>query len=184
VGADYFAALLGHPIAIALGIGVIFALSSVHYRNGDIHPLKAPRRLFVGYVAALLACIAIAAVSSYVPQDQAFSKWHVTPERYWDVQFNEFVLELVFFAWISLIGIAVVGLPIIFALGRRGYATVPWILAASLAISLFLAVAISAADRPANRHLDYWVAFVAGTHLLLSLSFCLGAGLPWKPRTK
>ena len=180
MGADIFAAYLIHPMAIAVGVVILFALSALQYRRKVEPPPIVPIRLVAGYLSMFIVCTAFTAISSYVPETEAATKWHVPAERYWQVQINAFLTELVLLAYVSLVGIAMIGLPIIFSLSRRGLATIPLVLLASAAISALLAALLTSSNEPPFQHLAYMAAYFAGTHLLLSFAFCLGAGIPWR----
>ncbi len=161
-----------------MGLVGLLLLSALHYPRKNRRLPFSPQRLVLAYGAVLLACLAISAVSGYVPQTEATARWHVPAERYWQVQLNGFAVLFVLMAWLSLFGVALVGLPIVSLLARHGRATVPWVLAASVVVSVTFAVVASLATNPA--HIGYTAAYFSATHLLLSLAFCLASGLPWQ----
>jgi hypothetical protein len=146
-----------------------------------------PARLFVGYVVALVVCVGLSAVSAYISPEEAAAVWHVPPDRYQEAITKEFVNTLAGSACLSGLGIAFVGVPVIAWLGRKGRAQIGWVLLASAAISVGLSLALSVLF-PGLGRLS-WVrdfltllSYSLPAHLLLSLGFSLGAGLPWKVR--
>jgi hypothetical protein len=176
MGAEFLAS----PFFVLVTLVVVIGASAIHYSNDISKPVVSPRRLLVAYLSVVFLCSVIAAFSSYVPQAEAATKWHVSSENYWEVQVHSYLVNFTLTACIALIGIALVGLPIVIALGRRGLATVPWVLVASVPVSVATAIFASAGDHPTFRHLAYTIKYFGGMHLLLALSFCLGAGLPWR----
>lgn len=176
MGAEIFAS----PIVVLIVLMLVAGASAIHYRNNARRPAVTARRLVAGYIAVVLCCAAIAAVSSYVPQGEAFSTWHVSPENYWSVQLRTYFVEFTLMACVALLGVALVGVPIVFGLARLGWATVPSVLAASVLVSIGFAIILSSGDSPAFHHLGFTVRYLVGQHLLLALSFCLAAGLPWR----
>jgi hypothetical protein len=178
MGTEVFAS----PFVILFVLTLVIGASSVHYRDNARAPVVNARRLIVGYIAVVLCCSVMAAVSSYVPQAEAASKWHVSPENYWSVQLRSYFVALTLMACVALLGVAFVGVPIMFGLARFGLATAPIVLAASIPVSIVAAVLLSAGDSPAFRHLGLTVVYLIGQHLLLALSFCVAVGLPWHRR--
>ncbi|MBI2768753.1 MAG: hypothetical protein HYX47_03980 [Burkholderiales bacterium] len=176
MGAEVFAS----PVVVLIVLVLVVGASAIHYRNDARRPVVSVRRLVAGYFAVVLCSAAIAAFSSYVPQGEALAKWHVPPEDYWAVQLRAYFVEFTLMACVVLLGVAFVGLPIVFGLARRGWATVPSVVGSSLLVSAVAAVLMSAGDSPAFRHLGFTIKYLVGQHLLLALSFCLAVGLPWR----
>lgn len=176
MGAEIFAS----PVVVLFVLAIVATVSSVHYRNTARTPIVSARRLLAGYVAIVLCCAAISAFSSYVPQAEAVSKWHVPLENYWSVQLHTYFVDFTLTACIALLGVAIVGVPILFGLARFGWATAPSVLVASIPVSVAVAVLLSAGDSPAFRHFGFTVKYLVGQHLLLALSFCIAVGLPWR----
>ena len=185
---DMFAGMLLHPLAICLLAGTVLVSARVLYRNRAIRPPISGWELFFGYLSVTIVGLVIAAVSSYVSPEEAI-KWHVSSERYWATVLNEFAALAIVITYISIFGIAVVGAPVVFALARRGLGTVPWILVASLTISILVASAAAWYAKPYSgfeeklHDLVRAAPVVIGSHLVLSLSFCIGARLPWGLRS-
>jgi len=176
MGAEIFAS----PIVILITLVLVVGASAIHYRAESRRPVVSERRLLAGYLAVIVGCVAIAAVSSYVPQEEAASRWKVAADSYWSTQAHAFLVEFVLFSCVSLLGVAFVGMPIIFALARIGRATVPYVLVASVLVSMVAAMLLAAGDNNPSRGFVFTAKYLVGQHLLLSLSFCLAAGLPWR----
>jgi hypothetical protein len=180
--ASWFASMLLHPVAV-VALVVVVSLSSVLLlkAGGPRFPIARSQLLF-GYLGATVICIVVAGVSSYVPPEEALSKWHVPPENYWEALRNEFTVLLVLFMYAALIGIALVGAPIIFALARAGRATAPWLLLTSVIISLVGAWLLVQINQPSSASFMRDAPYIAGLHFLVALGFCVGARLPWRSR--
>jgi len=176
MGAEVFAS----PITILFTFVVVVGASSVHYLNANRAPVVSPPRLALAYVAVVLCCAAIVAVSGYVSPEEALSKWHVPAESYWEVQIRSYLVDFILMSCLSLVGVALVGLPLVFMLGRRGLATVPYVLGTSIVVSAAVACVFAYGDNNPSRNLAFHLRYLTGLHLLLALSFCLAAGLPWK----
>jgi hypothetical protein len=181
MGASHIAGMLSHPIGLLLGIGLLFVISSAQYDRPGLQPIPA-KQLPWGYLAALAACVVIAAADSYVSEAEALSKWKVLPEDYWRVQVNTFLAEFVLLGFVALFGIAAIGLPIIRMLHKHALATVPWVLLSSVLVSVVVAVWMSLVEVPRFHHLVDFLRSVVATHLVISLAFCVGARLPVRAR--
>jgi hypothetical protein len=175
MGAEVFAS----PITVVIALLIVLASSSVYYA-GRRAPLVSKRRLVVGYASVVLACAMLSALDAYVSPEEAASKWHVPLERYWSVLINQYVTTVILMGTTALIGIAIVGFPIIVTLDKFGVATTPNVLLASILVSTAPAVLLSGSNSTPFQHLAITLAYIGGTHLALALSFCLGAGLPWR----
>jgi hypothetical protein len=184
MAADLLIGLLRHPIAIVVWVCILLGLSVVTYRANSGPPPIRPLRLFGGYSAAFAVCIALAAVSAYVPREEATAVWHVPPERYREAITREFFDALVMLVFFAGLGIALVGVPVVFRLARAGRAQIGWVLLASAGISAAFSVALSILFLSGS--ISWLRAFLSllgyslSTHLLLSLGFSLAAGLPWR----
>lgn len=170
MGAEVFAS----PITVAIALLIVLASSSVYYARRQA-PLVSKRRLLGGYASVVLSCAVLSAISAYVSPEEAVSKWHVPLQRYWPVLINHYITTL------TLTGsAALVGFPIVITLGKFGVATTPNVLVASILVSTVVAVLLSSGDFTPFQHLASTLAYIIGTHLVLALSFCLGAGVPWQ----
>ena len=178
MGAELFAS----PFTVALALLIVLASSSVYYA-GRQSPLIPKRRLFAGYASVILTCTVLVAVSAYVSPEEAASKWQVPQERYWAVLTRHFLTSLVLLGSAAVVGIATIGLPIVATLDKARLATIPHVLAATVPVSAVAAILLSSGDVTPFQHLALTLAHIIGTHLTLALSFCLGAGLPWRRRS-
>ena len=175
MGAEFFAS----PFTVVIALLIVLASSTVYYA-GRQSPLVSRRRLFVGYASVILTCAVLAAVSAYVSPQEAVSKWKVPHDRYWPILTRHFVTTLVLMGSVALVGIAIIGLPIVATLDKLKLATIPNVLVATVPASAVVAVVLSSGDITPFQHLALTLAYVIGTHMVLALSFCLGAGLPWR----
>ncbi len=192
------AGLLMHPIAIAICVSFVWFLSSVMYGLYRHHSSKPssipPRRLVGGYLGAIVACALIAIVESYVSPQEATTVWHVPADQYWSVELHEFLDGFVLLTYCAIVGIAVVGAPVIFFLDHLGRASILWVLSASIVISLVASLIITIvlvgishpSDRPVHdfSSASPLVPLLVGTHLFIALGFCLGARLPWQVKSQ
>jgi hypothetical protein len=175
MGAEVFAS----PITIIIAVLIVIVSSSVYY-VGRQAPLVSKPRLLLGYVSVVLACAVLSALDAYVSPEEAVSKWRVPAERYWPVLINHYLTTLILLGSAAVIGVAIVGFPIVVMLGKFGVATTPNVLLASSLVSIVVAVLLSSGDYTPFQHLASTLAYIIGTHLVLAASFCLGAGLPWR----
>jgi hypothetical protein len=187
MAADWFFGALKHPLIIALWLGVVAVASMVTYRGSPALRAIRPARLFVGYVVALAVCVVLSAASAWISPEEAAAVWHVSPDRYREAVTREFVNTLAGSAFLSGLGIAFVGVPVIARLARQGRAQIGWVLLASAAISAVFSLALSVlALRLGSlswvRDFLSLLSYSLPSHLLLSLGFSLGMGLPWKVR--
>jgi hypothetical protein len=177
----WIASMLLNPAAILI-LCVIVATSWTLAHSDDGRNLSY-RNLAFGYLGVVVMCLLIAAAASYVPPDEAQARWHVAPDDYWSATLQEFIVQSTLFIYLSLLGVSLVGLPVILALKRRGFGNVPAILAASIVISVLFTVLLTMvldaiAKRPGASFTKDALVIVGG-HLLLTLAFCVGAGFPW-----
>ena len=178
--AYWFAAMLWRPTGIAVLVGAVLLSVTALYAGRRVSAPISPKRLALGYLGAVGVCLGIAAVSSYVPREEALTKWHVPPENYWEAVFNQFAVLATLSTYFTVLGIAVVGAPVIFAMARRGFGSVPWVLLASTVISVATALVLIQDSQPSNVSFLHDAPGLIGVHLLLSLGFSVGAGLPWR----
>jgi hypothetical protein len=179
MGSEIIIGFLANPLAIIVFCGLLAAISSLQYERKDLFTI-APKRLTFGYLGAFIACIAVTLVSAYISPEEALSKWQVSAENYWKVLINSYLLELVVRTYLALFGIAIIGLNITFALGRRGKATIPWVMATTVPISILAALIFSAGNTPIFEDLARLLKMMIPEHLLAAFGFSLGAGLPWQ----
>jgi hypothetical protein len=180
MGAEVFAS----PFTLLLALTIVFAVSGVHYGPTKPAPILSPRRLTIGYVGVAVAAAAVAGASAYMPIDEAVLIWRIPAQDYWSALMRSYALHLVLTLSVSLIGVACVGVPIVFALGRKGWATAPAVLLLSVPVSTLVAVAMSAGDYIPFMHLRHTWSILVAQHLALALGFCVAAGLPWRRTSK
>ena len=178
--AAYLSGVLLNPVALGVLLLIVVAITSFHYRSRRQPPSIRARRLLPAYLSALLACAVVSAVMSYVSPEEAWLKWKVLPENYWDAQLKEFFTTFAFAAYAGLLGIAVVGLPVMCALGRRGLATIPHALIAAAVISILVSALLTATDTPPLHRFIALAKDLVPGHLFIAAAFCVGAGMPWR----
>jgi len=184
MGADAIVGTLTAPIGIMVWIGLLLGCSVAVYRMNSPIVSIHPFRLFTGYLAAIAVCVGISALSAYVPIEEAATRWHVRPEHYDQAIRNEFISTLAIVTIFATTGIALIGVPIIFRLARLGRAQIGEVLIVSVKVSLAFSAVLSLFSFSS---IQSWLKLIlplagysTGLHLLLSLGFCIGAGLPWK----
>jgi hypothetical protein len=175
----FLTGILINPFVLALFLLAVAGITSIHYRQCRHSPVIKVRRLLPAYACALVACALGSVVMSYVSPEEAMLKWKVPPENYWNAQLNEFVSTFAFAAYASLLGIAAIGIPVIFGLARRGFATAPAVLVAAAAISMLFAALMAAGSASPLRHFLALACELVFGHVLVAAGFCVGAGLPW-----
>jgi hypothetical protein len=175
--------LLWHPIGMTVLAVVVLLSTAILYLGRTAPSPISLKRLAFGYLGATIVCLGIAAVNSYIPPEQALSHWKVPSARYWEAVLSQFALIATFMTYIATLGIAIVGAPVILAMARRGYGSVPWVLFASLLISLIATFLLVRFSQPSGAAFGRVAPVIVGPHLLLALGFSVGAGLPWRRRT-
>lgn len=171
--------LLTHPLAIAALVGIPLLSALALYSGNSTPRAIPPSRLAFGYVGIFVVCVFIAATSSFISPEEAFTKWRVPSDKYWSALFREFLVICVLLIYSSFLGFAIVGAPVTFALARRGLATVPWVLVASVVISSIASLFLTQFSYRSYAQIAFDILFLVGGHLLLALGFCVGARLPW-----
>ncbi len=83
-------------------------------------------------------------------------------------------------AYFSLVGCAILGLPAVLALAKRGYGSAPAIVAASIALSLVTLVPLGLLSPLSPRNVAEVVGYLVPDHVALALGFAFGARLPWR----
>jgi ABC-type Fe3+-siderophore transport system permease subunit len=173
------AEVLASPLTVLVSLLVALASATAYY-SGRQSPLVAKQDLTRGYLAVVLACILLSAISAYVSPEEASNKWQVPPERYWPVLLNAYLTTLILMGSVAVVGLAIVGFPIVVALGKFGRATTPHVLLASVFVSAALVLLLSIGDSTPFLRLGSQLASLTGLHLILAFCFCLGARLPWR----
>ena len=152
------------PYTFVFTLLLVLGASLVYGRDVS-RAVVSPTRLLKGYLSVVACCAVIVAVSNLGLHERlAPTLW-----------------EFGLISCVSLIGVSLIGLPLISFLERRGVATTPAVLGASLAISVLGACLLAYGHTESVRASAIMLFQVIGLHLLLALSFCLGAGLRWHP---
>jgi hypothetical protein len=143
-------------------------------------PQLSAARLTAGYIGALFAlAIVVGRLSYFSPQD-AVSVWHIAPEMYWDELFGQYLSVFAVAAFASIVGISVVGIPVLIALSNYGRATAPWLVSASVLISTAMATLHYLLDgSSSNSTFLGTLGFLVTSHAILTIGFSLAAKLPW-----
>jgi hypothetical protein len=182
--ADWLFSLLRNPITIGAWLSVVIIASVARYRAASFPPPIAVPRLIVGYAVALAICVVFSGASAYVSKEEAAAIWHVQPERYREVLTREFLNNLAGATFVAGLGIALVGVPTICWLARKGRAQIGWVLVASACISGAFSIAFAVLFLSSS---SVWLSallqlfgYCLLSHLVLSLGFSLGAGLRWR----
>jgi hypothetical protein len=143
-------------------------------------PELSAARLSAGYIGALFALAIVVGRWSYFSLEEAVSVWHIAPEQYWSELLGQYVSVFVVTAFLSVVGISVVGVPVLIALSNRSRANVPWFVLASVLISTVMAVlkSLLVGTLLSIEFLRTW-AFLVISHAILTIGFSLAARLPW-----
>ena len=148
-------------------------------------PQLSAGRLAAGYIGALFSLAIVVAATSYVSPQDAVSVWHVPPDRYWGALTELFVGTFVVYAFVSIVGISFVGIPVLVGLSASGKATAPWLVLTSVAISTAVAIlAFAVMHSSSNVTFFGTLGFLVFTHGTLAIGFALAARLPWDFRLK
>jgi hypothetical protein len=184
VGADLIEGILMTLGGIFIWALFLLVCSFATFQSADKIVPMSPLRLFLGYVGGIIACALLSALSAYISPTEAAFVWRVPPEHYADAIVQEFVTIMTMSTLAATLGIALVGVPVTFRLERFGRAQIGWVLFCSIAISLvfslvfYLLVPVYSSDSPV--HILLMTMYLTGSHLLVSLFFCIGAGLRWR----
>jgi hypothetical protein len=143
-------------------------------------PELSAARLAAGYIGALVALALGVGRWSYFSFEDAVSVWHITPERYWSELLGQYVSIFVVTAFLSVVGMSVVGIPVLIALSNCSRATVPWFVLASVLISTLMAIleSLLVGTLFSVEFLRTWGLLVI-SHVILTMGFSLAARLPW-----
>lgn len=168
-------AMILSPIGLSICILIPAAAIFLAHR-----PQLSAGRLVAGYLGALCTLAIAVAPYSYVSPQEAASVWHVPPESYWSALFELFLGTFVVTAFVSIVGISFVGVPVLVRLSNRGMATAPWLIVTSAAISMALAIILYALKHSTSDATFFdllW--FLVVSHVIVATGFALAARLPW-----
>ena len=170
------AGLLAHPIALAILLGIAFC--AVNAWSGAFSPAGiSKRRLWSALGGVALAAVAAAAIASYATPEQA-RQFGVPEGLRWIAIWHEFIVLAVTILYLGIVGASVVGIPLALFMAHKGMAVAPWYVAASLPISLFIAVPMVSLASGSHPLRD--IASFAVGHAWLAFGFAAGARLPWR----
>jgi hypothetical protein len=143
-------------------------------------PQLSATPLAAGYIGALFALAIAVGRWSYFSLEDAVSIWHIAPEQYWSELLGQYVSVFVVTAFLSVVGISVVGVPVLIALSNRSRANVPRFVLASVLISTAMAVlkSLLVGTLFSIEFLRTW-GFLVVSHVILTIGFSLAARLPW-----
>ena len=170
------AGLILNPIGL-----IIFVLVPLITIRAVQRPELSAARLTAGYIGALVALAIAVGRWSYFSLEDAVSVWHIAPERYWEELMGQYISIFVVTAFVSVIGISVVGIPVLVALSNCSRGTVPWFVLASVLISTVMAMLAALPRLFSIEFLRTWGLLVI-SHVILTTGFSLAARLPWTLR--
>lgn len=173
---------------MGLMIFILVPTIAIGFAHG---PVLTTGRLLRGYAGALVVLALVVAAASYVSPERALEIWDVPAERYYSVLIREFVSNFCAIAFVVVLGMSVVGVPLLVALFKAGRATTPWLILASVVISIVIVLAVSAAmsgtfistpPTSTSTNILKTLDFVVIAHGVLATGFGIGARLPWAMR--
>lgn len=182
--------MLAAALMNPMGLLILFLVPTIAigFARG---PVLTTGRLLRGYAAVLLVLALVVAAASYVSPERALSVWDVPAERYYSVLIREFVFNFFAVAFVAVLAMSVVSVPLLVALFKAGRATIPWLILASVVISIVIVLAASAAmsgtvisTPPTSPGTDLLkgLGLVVIAHGVLATGFGIGARLPWAMR--
>jgi len=177
--ASIFSGILLHPVALGcLGLLVLGAVVVAADKAPESARFSAGR-LLLAFSLLVVAALLIAAVSAYVPPQEA-AAFGVRPENYHSALIHQFVVTATFGVYAAILGCVFVGLPITLQLAALGFGTIPLVVLASLAISVAVTIAFGLVSNVQLKHAAEAGAQFAAAHAALALAFGVGLGLPWR----
>lgn len=179
----WVAAYLFQPIPVGVVLIFLFFATRLLVPASATFPTLTRKQAGWGFFGVFVASLIVSAWLSYVPKVEAEIVWKMLPENYWSAILNEFFITSILLSFLSLIGCALIGLPIIVAISRHGLDSTPIILCISIAISLSLTTLMEflGIPSPEAQFISMAKEFVP-THAFLAFGFCIGAQLQWRLR--
>ena len=177
---SWLATILVHPFALAILAAVMLASTLGFGTKVRRQDALGYSQLVWGYMGVAVAALIISAASTYISPEDALYKWKVPTDQYWSVIVETFITTSIWTLYFSLMGVAIIGVPIILALARSGLGTTPWVLGTSILIS---GTAIIFLLQPMSSSLGQLLRgglTLIGEHLMLTFGFCLAARIPWR----
>lgn len=171
----FAAAAIASPIGLI--IFLLIPITTISLARG---PDFSAGRLVSGYVGALCALAVVVAAMSYVSPEDSASVYQVPPDRYWSVLIGEFIGTFIVAAFATVIGISIVGIPMLLWLSRNGNATAPWLILSAVAISAAVSIFLyGLMHSSSNITLLGTFFLLVSTHVISAFGFSLAARLPW-----
>jgi len=166
--------VLASPVALAVLLGLAFVAVAL---AGSTEPTGLSwARLSCALVGVALFAVVAAAASSYVSPEES-RKFGVAEDHRWSAIWNQFIILAVLSMYVGIAGASLVAIPLVSLMARKGLASTPGFVLASVPVSLIFALPF-ALQGGSPRGLSV-VAFFIGGHAWLALGFALGARLPW-----
>lgn len=173
------ASVMLHPGALAILALAIFGAVHFGAKKTETYQHLSRGRLFAGFLSVFAISLAVAGAGSYVSPEVAL-EFGVAPENYWSAIWREFATLAVLIGYLSLMGCAAFGVPIIALLARRRQATVPLVVAASVPVSLCSVGVLALLSAALTVRFAQGAALVTGLHAVLAVGFSMGVRLPWR----
>lgn len=173
------ASVLLHPVAIAILALAIFGAVFIGAQATEPHQRLSRGRLLTGFVAVFVVSLAMAGASSYVSPEVA-SRFGVAPENRWSAIWREFTTLSVLIGYLSLLGCAAFGVPIVTLLAKRRSATIPLVVAASVPVSLGVVGMLVLLSTVPTARIAKDAALMVGLHAIMAVGFSMGVRLPWR----
>ena len=173
------ASALLHPGAVAILAVAVFGAVFIGAEVTESYQSLSRGRLLAGFVAVFVLSLALAGAGSYVSPEAA-SKFGVAPENYWSAVWRQFTTLAVLLSYLSLLGCAAFGVPIVTQLAKRRLATVPLVVAASVPVSLAIVGSLAMLSTAPTVRIAKDVVLLVSLHAVLALGFSLAVRLPWR----
>lgn len=173
------ASVLLHPGAIAILALAIFGAVCFGDKETEPYQHLSRGRLLAGFLLVLAVSLAVAGAGSYVSPEVAL-RFGVAPENYWPAIWREFATLAVLIGYLSLLGCAAFGVPIIALLAKRRAATVPLVVAASVPVSLCAVGVLALLSTAPTARFAQEAVLVTGLHAVMAIGFSIGVRLPWR----
>jgi hypothetical protein len=168
------------PWTMLVALGIVALISSLYFDKNGLNKVFTAKSLSKAYLHAAICCAALVAIEQYSNFGKPLTFGKALSPLKWDVVFRQYWVMAMLLSSCALIGIAVVGLPIIMLLNRFGRATVLWVLLATVPPSCIAAVLLSSGVESRFQHIEHTLKEFLVMHLLIAFAFCRGASLPWR----
>ncbi|MFC3684672.1 hypothetical protein [Hydrogenophaga luteola] len=173
------ASVMLHPGALAILALAIFGAVCLGAKETEPYQRLSRGRLFAGFLSVFAVSLAVAGAGSYVSPEVAL-RFGVAPENYWSAIWREFATLSVLLSYLSLLGCAAFGVPIVTLLAKRRSATVPLVVAASVPVSLGVVGMLVLLSTAPTARIAKGAALMVGLHAVMAVGFSMGVRLPWR----